>query len=278
MLHIVMSNSRFWIEQELLSYPNSIYIDSITKKLSESSRLFLNFQNTFYTIDDNEFIGNKSAWDKAKNSLNTFILFISNIDKRSSFYKTLKGEFKEIKEDLQKTSDILSKKLNLSKLNVLRLLEYYNNVDQTILELDKIKRLNYNEYSIDWLFDNNIISPTKNFDIFNFSKAIGKKDKKTLIKLLKNWDNQNIIPLLAVIFNDFKVALQLKTCNLNNAYKIGGINNWDAKRVYSFGNPYSREQLYDLISLCSELDQDIKFGKLTMEEASIYLFSEILSK
>ena len=61
MLHIVMSNSRFWIEQELLSYPNSIYIDSITKKLSESSRLFLNFQNTFYTIDDNEFIGNKSA-------------------------------------------------------------------------------------------------------------------------------------------------------------------------------------------------------------------------
>lgn len=99
---------------------------------------------TCYVIrDDAEFVKNETAWSKVEEVLedNILILELSNIDKRSKFYKHYKDkiiDFERLSDDV--LIKYIQREINLSERNCRRLIDICDgNYGRILLEIDKIK-------------------------------------------------------------------------------------------------------------------------------------------
>ena len=121
-------------------------IDSITDVFSTlRNKSFISQSYIYVARDDKEFMQNEKLYNLNLGD-NIFILLITNVDKRTKFYKTFKDkicEFGHLKPEILKK--YIQKEIDLSDKNCDKLMEVCDfDYGKILLEINKIK--NYVNY------------------------------------------------------------------------------------------------------------------------------------
>lgn len=196
------------------------YIDYISSTLNKPTKLYYSSKEVIYDIEtnlkeDNLYIiyNDKNVTiddtlvDKLINSKRNIIVYYTELDRRSSFYKNNKNyivEFKKLDKDTLLAYAIKlckDKKCSIDQDKLVTLIEYCNN-DLGILinELDKIFTLEQENSNVlaKYLLEEGFID-YRETNIFDFINLILNKDKKAFEYYLRI--NESPVNILINLFN-----------------------------------------------------------------------------
>jgi DNA polymerase-3 subunit delta len=151
-----------------------------------------------------------------------------------------------------------------------KLIEYVGS-DLWRLENEIVKLVNYSKdisaKSIDLL-----VRPNYEVNIFDTIDAIAVKDKKKAINLIKNHieKGESAIYILAMIASQIRNILSVKSGG-----QPAGMHPFVFRKSSSQARNFSLEELKDIYARITELDSEIKVGKVGQEAALEILISEI---
>lgn len=256
-------------------------IASIWTKVTSTSKLFKKQSDIVYVIrDDQDFMKDEKMWDKISSIKNgTIILLITEVDKRSKFYKHFKDMI--IPFNNMTTAQLLptvKKMIKGTDTDLKYFIESCRNDYSTILnELDKAKRL-----GIDTMTQNVsdlLIPRVVEANVFKMvDYLISKNAKQTLHELnLLIEQGQNEIGILSVI------ATKIQQCILVEGYrgekdiaKMTGLNGWVCKGVLDT-NKLAPGSLLTALRLVHKFDKGIKMGLYEPDIAVTNCVVEILN-
>ena len=256
-------------------------IASIWSKISGQNKLFKNNMKFVYAIrDDIDFIKDEKAWPKVdKIKTGTVVLLVTEVDKRSKFYKHFKDII--IPFNHMTTAQLLptvKKMIGGVDADIKYFIESCNNDYNTILnELDKCKRLGEKVMSVE--LSNKLIPRVEEANVFKMVDHLIQKDcKTTLTELGQLLDQgQNEIGILGVI------ATKLQQCVLVEGYrgekdiaKATSLNGWVCKDILKH-NKLAPGSLLQALRLVQKFDNGIKTGMYEPSIAVQNCIIEILS-
>ena len=265
------------------------YIDTITDVWSQiNNKGFMKNPMCYVVRDDDVILQN----DKVQMRLNTIksdivILLLSNIDKRTKFYKIYKNkivEFNSLNPDILKK--YIQKEVDLTDKNYKLLMDICDyNYGRCLLEVDKIKQYiaeKSNDHSFeDDTFNKFINDGTINIPpgdvIFDFINAILDANCELAFELYDeclDYGN-SIIAMLSILHNAAKQTLQVQSYNGNDIERATGLTGWQVKKAREHCNVYSNRELIGLMRLCCKCEHGIKMGKLDEQDAMRYILSTI---
>lgn len=256
-------------------------VDSVGNVFTSLTSKMLKPKNIIYVVrDDHQFMRNdkafKSLADKIKNG--TLVLQITNLDKRSAFYKHFKQDIIEFNHlTTNQLATRVEPLIRGDKGVITYFIERCNNDYNTILnEIDKIKRLGYNELTKEIV-----------------DEMIYKKAEYTPFDLVDNLmmkNSQECFKMLEVILKDnagmatlYAMANQFHNCVLVEGYrgqanisKITGVNGWVCNNILKYNRIRPSDLLYAL-RLVQRYDKGVKTGLYDINTALTSLVCEILT-
>lgn len=145
-------------------------------------------------------------------------------------------------------------------------------------EIDKIKI--FDKTSQDFVFNELINSDgfgdLTNYNIFNLSNSIQKKDIKTLMEIMLKIENIDVNPigLNNLLFNNFRDIMAIKT-SPNTPPQTLGIQQKKYNALRYYVNYFSVDQLTRILRLLSDTDYQIKSGNISTDILADYIITHI---
>ena len=256
-------------------------IKEIWSKLTGKNRLFKTNRKFVYVVrDDEHFMSNEKYWDSINNIVSgTLVLLITDLDKRSKFYKHFKDII--IPFNHLTTAQLLPSVKKLIKgtdANLKYFIEACDNDYNTILnELDKLKYLGYD--TITKQLTDTLRPPVLESNVFKMTDyLINKNSKKTLTELQLLLDaGSNEVGILSAI------ASKLEQCILVEGHRdekditsITGLNGWVVKGILT-NNKLAPSSLLTALRITQKFDMSIKNGLLEPDIAVMNCVIESLS-
>lgn len=267
--------------------------DTVQEAVIESSRSGkLTKPKCFVVRDDNSFIKDDSVWEVVRNAMtkDVLILCITNLDKRSKFYKKFKDDiiwFEKLDEEMliKYMINDLKEMENLRRSEMKTFLGICDfDYSRMLNELDKIR--NYAEYeSIEPSEAYRILKQSGAFyepigDItFKFTDSIiERKANKSLEYSIKAKNiGESEILTLSVLYNGFKNVLMYQGLGSDKKEpsKRTGLTPWQIKQAKEKSGYYLDEELLVIVKLIQEIDYGIKTGLMPIELSIDYLLIKI---
>ena len=266
------------------------YIDSITDVYGKLSNKSLISQSYLYVVrDDTELINNETLQNTLEKLLgdNILILLLTNVDKRTKFYKKYSDAiciFDHLSQDILRK--YIDKEISLSEENSSKLMEICEyDYGRCLLEIDKIKRyrVSYGENDI---FDNDsfrlllesgaIYQPPKDA-IFDFIEEILDRTKNVfhLYEQCKAV-NEPVMVILSVLYNNAKATLQVQSYSGKDLAKATGLNYFQIQNAKKHSNKRPNSNLIYIMELCQKCQEGIVTGTMDEEFVLDYILGEIL--
>ena len=265
------------------------YADSVKEIIPNLKQKSILTPKTCYVVrDDKEYLSNEKIWDKVKElNNNILIIIVSNIDKRSKFYKQFKDDittFDKLNElTLMRYVNNAIKLTNDNTKTLIEICEY--DYGRILLEIDKIKQLAKKSTlpeDYDWAFnvllENNLIYIPPKDAVFELVDAILSRQAKLSYRLYedcKNIGEANLVILLN-LFNSARATYQVQSFLGNgDICTITGLKQGQIyacqKRLYK----YTTEELADIMRLVQYIESGIKQGTIDDELSIEYLLAKI---
>lgn len=269
-----------------------VRIDSIGEIFQKlSNRSFVKESVIYIVRDDKELMQNEKLQQRIEKVLgdNMLILLLTNVDKRTKFFKSYKASIC----DFERLSDkMLEKyalrKISLSKRNLERLIEICeHDYGRMLLEIDKIKRFqDFDVYPDDRMADEafemlvkdgTIHVPAKDA-IFDFVDEVLNRHCNNSFELLQEcYDvGEATMVMLTVLYNNAKAVLQVQTCKTNDISKTTGLTGWQIKNAKPHLHKYTDAELVDMLKLIQECESGIKTGRIEEQFVMQYILARIL--
>lgn len=267
-------------------------IDSISSIYSKFlSKSFVTKNYCYVLRDDKELLTQEKLWDtlsvKGVQGNNIIILVLSNVDKRSKFYKRFQDSIVEF-EHLPDTVLIkyIKKEISLNDKNCKRLIDICeSDYSRILLEVDKIKQYakgfsgNYGfDNFFQMLVDNGTIYQPPKDAIFDFVDAVLKGKVVKSFELLRNCYGvgESPIVLLSVLYNNVKQVLQVQSCTSKDIAKTTGLSAWQVKCAKEKCGYYSIGDLVYFLKLIRRVEKGIKTGEIEECMAVDYVLVNML--
>lgn len=269
------------------------YIDDISTLYSTSNSLFQK-PYCYVCIDDMAFMDSEKAWNNIKSVLsdNILIVWYNKIDKRSKFYKHFKEDitvFEPMSAEILKKH--IKEQIDLSDRNCDTLVKMCeNNYDRILLEIDKIKNwynLNIKNQSASVLYDeafkqllsDGTICASQQNIVFEFVDSVIIGDITNSFRLLDDCIEQadSNLGVLTLLYNNFKMLLQVQSCKADNVSENTGLEEWEVKRTKAKIGAYSIREIIDAMQLIREMEIGVKQGIVTEEYVLPYTMVKILN-
>lgn len=269
-----------------------VRIDSIGEIFQKlSNRSFVKESVIYIVRDDKELMQNEKLQQRIEKVLgdNMLILLLTNVDKRTKFFKSYKASIC----DFERLSDKMLEKyalkqISLSKRNLERLIEICeHDYGRILLEIDKIKRFQYfdvypDDRMADEAFemlvkDGTIHVPAKDA-IFDFVSEVLNRHCNNSFELLQEcYDvGEATMVMLTVLYNNAKAVLQVQTCRTNDISKTTGLTGWQIKNAKAHLHKYTDAELVDMLKLIQECESGIKTGRIEEQFVMQYILARIL--
>ena len=268
-------------------------VSSIYGKLRNKS--FIQKGIIYIVRDDKELMTSEKLQQQISNGLlgdNILIHLLTNIDKRTKFYKQYKDsiiEFEALSDAMLKK--YILKEIKLSDSNLQRLIEICeHDYGRILLEIDKIKiytrvaLMNGDSSSkpFDMTFeqlvgDGTIYEPPYDA-IFDLVDAIlDRKVNKAFDLLQQSYDvGEATMVMLSVLYNNAKAVLQVQVYHGDKITEGTGLTAWQIKNAKPHVGKYSEEELIYIVQLIQKVESGIKTGKMEDEFAMQYLLTHIM--
>lgn len=270
-------------------------IDSITDVyVNLKNRSFIQKPVIYIVRDDKELMQNEKLQAQIEKGLladNILILLLTNIDKRTKFYKQFKERiclFERLSDSLLKKYTL--KELKLSERNLERLIDICeHDYGRILLEIDKISRYCSAQSSdgkptlladtaLDWLVEDGTIHEPPYDAIFDLVSAIlDRKVNKAFDLLQQSYAvGEATLVILSVLYKGAKAVLQIQTYEGENLSKATGLSCWEIKNAKPHVNKYGYEELIYILQLIQKIERGIKTGRMEDEFAMQYLLTHIM--
>ena len=250
---------------------------------------------TCYVIrDDAEFVKNETAWQKVEDVLddNIIILELSNIDKRSKFYKHYKDkivDFERLSDDV--LIKYIQREINLSERNCRRLIDICDgNYGRILLEIDKIKNymlfaerhlydVDADEAFIELVDSGTIYQPPKDM-MFDWVDAVLRRKINDAFSLYAECERKgvSVLVMLSVLYTNTKQVLQVQDCMREHAdiAKSTGLSSYQIKLAKDKCGYYGIGELVYMLKCIRATEVGIKTGKVDEKTAIPKLLVDIL--
>ena len=261
------------------------YIDTISDVWADiTAKGFLKTSNCYVVRDDDKIIQNDSVQDVLSTLKDDIvILLITNIDKRTKFFKKHKElivEFNTLKEDI--LIKYIQNDIKLTTQLCKQLISVCNNnYGNCLLEIDKVKQYAKDDKDVNKVFtdflENGIIYTPPKDAIFDFVDAILDADCKLAFNLYDECIacGESIMVMLSVLYTNTKQLLQVQSYNGNNLEKATGLTKWQINNARKHINVFSNRELINIMRLCSQCERDIKTGIVEEQDTMKYILSTI---
>lgn len=266
-------------------------INDIYNQLQNKSLLSSNF--CFVCRDDEAIIRNEQLWAQVRKgkifSNHIYILLLTNIDKRTKFYKAFQDEIcifehlepKILKKYIQKEIDLNDKNCQI----LMEICEY--DYGRCLLEIDKIQKYaegnvvlikNIYNNAFEILLESGAIYQPPKDAIFDFVDAVLRHEVNKSFELLQECYNigEATMVMLSVLFNNTRNVLQVQACNNNDVSKATGLTGWEIKLAKEKLGYYDTDYLVYMLRQIQKTERGIKQGKIDEDIAMQYLLSVIL--
>lgn len=241
---------------------------------------FLNQSKCYVVRDDLEFVKDEKLQEAIKSNLtgNLFILLLTNLDKRSRFYKQY-----DVVEFEYLSPEVLHKYIQadipLNNKNCDKLIEVCERDYSRIqLEIDKIKwfSLDVNTAFEKLLADGTIYQPAKDC-IFDLVDAVvtRKTDSFRLYDICVQYGTSTLA-ILSLLYNNFKQILQVQSCESKDIAQATGLTQWQIKCSKERLGCYGIGELVYAIKTIHQMEYQIKTGTMPEELAIPYLLVNLL--
>ena len=252
------------------------------------SKSFVDKSYVYVVRDDKELMQNEKLQQQIDNGIlrdNILIHLITNIDKRTKFYKRYTDTiivFNRLSEaTLYK---YIAKEINLSQRNIKRLAEICEyDYGRTLLEIDKIKRFDHviamgEDDTFEHLLSEGLIYIAPYDAIFDLVDSIlDRKVNKTFDLLEQSYAvGEATMVMLSVLYNNAKAVLQVQSYDGNNLSQATGLTGWQIKNARSHVGKYSDEELIYILKLVNRIERGIKTGLMEENFAMQYLLTHVL--
>lgn len=265
-----------------------VRIDSISEIFQKlSNRSFVKESVVYIVRDDKELMQNEKLQQRIEKVLgdNILILLLTNVDKRTKFYKSYKASIC----DFERLSDKMLEKytlreISLSKRNLERLIDICeHDYGRILLEIDKIKvfgdfwNISYDEAFEVMLKDGTIYVPAKDA-IFDFVDEVLNRHCNNSFELLQECYEvgEATMVMLTVLYNNAKAVLQVQTCKTNDISKTTGLTGWQIKNAKPHLHKYTDAELVNMLKLIQECESGIKTGRIEEQFVMQYILARIL--
>lgn len=265
-----------------------VRIDSISEIFQKlSNRSFVKESVVYIVRDDKELMQNEKLQQRIEKVLgdNILILLLTNVDKRTKFYKSYKASIC----DFERLSDKMLEKytlreISLSKRNLERLIDICeHDYGRILLEIDKIKvfgdfwNISYDEAFEVMLKDGTIYVPAKDA-IFDFVDEVLNRHCNNSFELLQECYEvgEATMVMLTVLYNNAKAVLQVQTCKTNDISRTTGLTGWQIKNAKPHLHKYTDAELVNMLKLIQECESGIKTGRIEEQFVMQYILARIL--
>lgn len=269
------------------------FIDKVSDIYGKSNSLFSE-SYTYVCIGDSDFVKSEHAWETVEGSIgdNILILWLSDIDKRSKFYKQFSDRiiynFEPLIENTLRKH--LKAELKLSDKNLgtlLRLCE--NDYGKCLLEVDKVK-----QYKIGYGKDKQEIMPDDGaflhlvtdgaIDrpiqtvIFDFADAVIRREYRNSWWLLDECmiAEESALKMTVVLYKTFKRVLQVQSCKSDNIAVATGLSDWEIRYGRNNAGKYSIGELVRALRIIRQTEYDFKRGQIDEEYMIPYILVSVL--
>lgn len=273
-------------------------IDSITDVMSNlRNRSFFKNPIIYIVRDDKELMQNEKIQALIEGGLlgdNILILLLTNIDKRTKFYK----QFKERICLFERLSDSLLKKyalkeIKLSESDLERLIDICeHDYGRMLLEIDKIKMYQRSTVDGQWdgvsmlsthdcfknlVEDGTIYNPPYDAIFDLVSAILDRKVNRAFDLLQQSYAmGEATLVILSVLYKGAKAVLQIQTYEGDNLSKATGLSGWEIKSAKPHVNKYGDGELIYILQLIQKIERGIKTGRMEDEFAMQYLLTHIM--
>lgn len=121
-------------------------------------------------------------------------------------------------------------------------------------------------------------SDLSQLNIFNFTNAIYKRDKKSVLEILQEKDSIDLEPagVITLLYKNFKIITQLQMNSKVTCEQLGiSQKQLNAIKYYNL-NHYSNDELINIMQLLSSIDYKLKSGLLPYDMIIDYIVDRIL--
>ena len=269
------------------------HIDSIASVFSKlKNRSFVKQSFVYVVRDDKELMNNEKLQDRIETVIgeNILILIVTNLDKRTKFYKRYANdifEFEQLKPAILKK--YIQKVIDISDKNCEKLMEICEyDYGRCLLEVDKIWQ--YVKANItpgqsvvlDKVFEKlleegAIYQPPKDA-IFDFVNAVLKGKVKLVFNLLQESyaSGEATMVLLSVLYTNVRQVLQIQTCQSSDIAKSTGLTGWQIKCAKENCGYYEDWELERMLQLIHKCERGIKTGAIDESVVMEYILVHIL--
>ena len=134
------------------------------------------------------------------------------------------------------------------------------------------------EYMFKLINDENGYGDLTQLNIFNFTNAIFKRDKKSVLEILENKESIDLEPagVITLLYKNFRIISQLQM-NPKVTYEQLGISQKQLNAIKYYNlNHYSNSELINIIELLTSIDYKLKSGILPYDMIIDYVVDRIL--
>jgi len=265
-------------------------IDTVAELFgSKRGSSFVKQSYCYVVRDDKDFMKNEKAWPLVKSVIgsNMLILLITQVDKRSKFYKQYKDNIVEFnKLEMPVILRYIYQEIDLNESNATKLAELCErDYSRVLLEIDKIKSYQAARSSVDSINDafellvskGVIYQPPKDA-IFDFADAVLSRKVRLSFELLQDCKGvgEATLVMQSVLYNQMKHLLQVQSCTSNDISKSTGLSGWDIKLVKDKCGKYSNRELVSALQLLQNIEKGIKIGTIEDSVAIDYFLVNTL--
>lgn len=259
-------------------------ISDVFEGLSTNSLFAI--RKCYLVWDDKEFLSSEN-WENVMNreDENIIILVLSDLDKRSKFYKAHKDDitvFEHLSRDL--LAIYIERQIDLSDEATGALCEVCeNDYGRILLEIDKVKLFSQvtglsPTKALETLLNDGTIHVPDRDVIFEFADAVCRRRSKLAFELLYEdyRAGENPLTLLSVLYMSFKQMLQVQSCQGKDISGITGLSIPQVKAIQRKIGSYRIEELIRAMKLISDTVYNIKAGGISADIATDYVLVNIL--
>lgn len=277
-----------------VSQLDTVRVESIIDVMGKfRSKSFVQKNHIYIARDDKQYMDDEKAQTLLPTIIgqNMYIMLLTNVDKRTKFYKSSKDDVVEFEALPEKMLvKYIQKDILLSETNCKKLIEVCeSDYGRILLEIDKMKSYRagmdytdddkvYNHILKELLDNNTIYTPPKDA-IFDFVDAVLDRKDGVLIFSLYNQCKavgEATLVMISVLYNNAKALLQVQTCTSSDIGKSTGLSGWQIMNAKKHLGKYRPGELLKIMRLCIECEQGIKSGKIEEQFAVEYILTNVL--
>ena len=275
--YVEQISKRFCLEKYSVASACSVLTPTKVMTLTRVSRLYISKYEKQIQVSE-------KCWEYVKNlGDNYLIIILTQIDKRSKFYKFFENSIVEFENlDYNAIRNAVGSKVKLSDKYMSRLISGCdNNYGRVLLEIQKIKSLAEEEScteeeSYKKLLSYGVIYEEPTTQIQEFIELVMLGDYKcfdVLSKLKKN--NESSFVLISWLYTNIRNQLIVQTVS-NVSPQSTGLNYYVVKECLSRKDVYSAIELVAALAVIKRVEQGLKNGLYEDNWAIDYILINIL--